>query len=75
MNLKKVREPIEKKRVLLITEGTYPYNYGGVSSWSHTLCNLTKNVEFLNNILIDRLGVARVSIAATTTVGEIYNIT
>lgn len=47
MNLKKVREPIEKKRVLLVTEGTYPYNYGGVSSWSHTLCNLTKNVDYL----------------------------
>ncbi|WP_064966095.1 GT4 family glycosyltransferase PelF [Tenacibaculum ovolyticum] len=34
------------KRVLLITEGTYPYNYGGVSNWAHTLCNLTKNIDF-----------------------------
>ncbi|CAA0169182.1 GT4 family glycosyltransferase PelF [Tenacibaculum maritimum] len=34
------------KRVLLITEGTYPYNYGGVSSWSHTLCNLTRGIDF-----------------------------
>ncbi|SEB66074.1 Glycosyltransferase involved in cell wall bisynthesis [Tenacibaculum sp. MAR_2009_124] len=47
MNLKKIRESVVNKRVLLITEGTYPYNYGGVSSWSHTLCNLTKKVDYV----------------------------
>ncbi len=47
MNLKKIRESVVNKRVLLVTEGTYPYNYGGVSSWSHTLCNLTKKIDYV----------------------------
>ncbi|CAM1363898.1 GT4 family glycosyltransferase PelF [Tenacibaculum xiamenense] len=47
MKLKKIRESVVNKRVLLVTEGTYPYNYGGVSSWSHTLCNLTKRVDYI----------------------------
>ncbi|OSY89008.1 glycosyl transferase [Tenacibaculum holothuriorum] len=34
------------KKVLLITEGTYPYNYGGVSSWTHTLCNMVSETDF-----------------------------
>ncbi|MGG8497296.1 GT4 family glycosyltransferase PelF [Tenacibaculum sp. TC6] len=47
MDLQKVRGSVINKKVLLITEGTYPYNYGGVSSWSHTLCNLTKGVDYI----------------------------
>lgn len=38
---------MEKKHsVLLILEGTYPYNGGGVSTWAHILCNETKNAFF-----------------------------
>jgi glycosyltransferase involved in cell wall biosynthesis len=36
----------DKYDVLLILEGTYPYNGGGVSTWSHILCNDIKNVNF-----------------------------
>lgn len=36
-----------KYDVLLILEGTYPYNGGGVSTWAHMLCNEVKNAEFL----------------------------
>jgi len=32
--------------VLLITEGTYPYNGGGVSTWAHDLCSKTKGIDF-----------------------------
>jgi len=37
----------KKYDVLLILEGTYPYNGGGVSTWSHMLCNDIKNVNFI----------------------------
>lgn len=36
----------EKYDVLLILEGTYPFNNGGVSTWSHQLCNEVKNVNY-----------------------------
>ena len=32
--------------VLLITEGTYPFNGGGVSTWAHDLCTKTKGIDF-----------------------------
>ena len=32
--------------VLLILEGTYPFNGGGVSTWAHTLCNQISNADF-----------------------------
>jgi glycosyltransferase involved in cell wall biosynthesis len=32
--------------VLLILEGTYPYNGGGVSTWAHMLCSKVKNVDY-----------------------------
>ena len=35
----------KKPNVLLILEGTYPYNGGGVSTWAHILCNEIKNVN------------------------------
>ncbi|MBZ9631860.1 GT4 family glycosyltransferase PelF [Salegentibacter sp. LM13S] len=35
-----------KPSVLLILEGTYPFNGGGVSTWAHTLCNRVSNVDF-----------------------------
>ena len=35
-----------KYNVLLILEGTYPFNGGGVSTWSHMLCNEVKNANF-----------------------------
>ncbi|EAR02554.1 GT4 family glycosyltransferase PelF [Maribacter sp. HTCC2170] len=38
---------MEKKlQVLLISEGTYPYNFGGVSTWAHDLCTKVSNVDF-----------------------------
>jgi glycosyltransferase involved in cell wall biosynthesis len=36
----------EKYSVLLILEGTYPFNGGGVSTWAHMLCNDVKNVDY-----------------------------
>lgn len=35
-----------KYDVLLILEGTYPYNGGGVSTWAHMLCNQVKNSNY-----------------------------
>lgn len=35
-----------KPSVLLILEGTYPYNGGGVSTWAHHLCNKVSNIDF-----------------------------
>lgn len=35
-----------KYSVLLILEGTYPFNGGGVSTWAHMLCNQVSNVEY-----------------------------
>ena len=35
-----------KHDVMLILEGTYPYNGGGVSTWAHMLCNQVKNVNY-----------------------------
>ncbi len=32
--------------VLLITEGTYPYNTGGVSTWSHDLCTKIPDIDY-----------------------------
>jgi len=37
---------IKKKSVLLILEGTYPYNGGGVSTWAHILCNQVSTVDY-----------------------------
>lgn len=37
----------EKYSVLLILEGTYPFNGGGVSTWAHMLCNLVKNSDYI----------------------------
>ncbi len=36
----------EKYSVLMILEGTYPFNGGGVSTWADMLCNEIKNAEF-----------------------------
>src|SRR6266566_3102400 len=33
-------------RVLMITEGTYPYHFGGVSTWCHSLIRGLPNVDF-----------------------------
>ncbi|WBU87879.1 GT4 family glycosyltransferase PelF [Cellulophaga omnivescoria] len=30
----------------MITEGTYPFNHGGVSTWAHNLCNEITNVDY-----------------------------
>jgi glycosyltransferase involved in cell wall biosynthesis len=32
--------------VMLILEGTYPFNEGGVSTWAHTLCQQVHGVDF-----------------------------
>jgi glycosyltransferase involved in cell wall biosynthesis len=37
---------MNKISVMLILEGTYPYNSGGVSTWAHILCNSVKNVSY-----------------------------
>lgn len=36
----------EKIKVLMATEGTYPHNFGGVSTWCDTLINRMENVEY-----------------------------
>ncbi|RZJ72730.1 GT4 family glycosyltransferase PelF [Flavobacterium sp.] len=36
----------EKYNVLLILEGTYPYNGGGVSTWAHMLCSEVSNANY-----------------------------
>jgi glycosyltransferase involved in cell wall biosynthesis len=30
----------------MVSEGTYPYNFGGVSTWAHDLCTKVGNVDF-----------------------------
>lgn len=35
-----------KYDVMLILEGTYPFNGGGVSTWAHMLCNQVRNVNY-----------------------------
>ncbi|MCZ8145429.1 GT4 family glycosyltransferase PelF [Flavobacterium sp.] len=35
-----------KHEVMLIMEGTYPFNGGGVSTWAHMLCNRVDNAEY-----------------------------
>jgi glycosyltransferase involved in cell wall biosynthesis len=37
----------EKYSVLLILEGTYPFNGGGVSTWAHMLCDKVKNADYI----------------------------
>src|SRR6478609_414771 len=37
----------EKHSVLLILEGTYPFNGGGVSTWAHMLCDKVKNADYI----------------------------
>lgn len=32
--------------VLMILEGTYPFNGGGVSTWAHMLCTKVRNADF-----------------------------
>ena len=36
-----------KPTVLLILEGTYPFNGGGVSTWANMLCNEVNNVDYI----------------------------
>lgn len=36
-----------KLRVMLTTEGTYPFHQGGVSTWSNTLVNRIDDVEYV----------------------------
>ncbi|WP_339606584.1 GT4 family glycosyltransferase PelF [uncultured Roseivirga sp.] len=36
----------KKIKVLLISEGTYPFYGGGISTWSHMLCDRVSNVDF-----------------------------
>ncbi|HEA31232.1 MAG TPA: DUF3492 domain-containing protein [Leeuwenhoekiella sp.] len=37
---------MEKKSVLLVLEGTYPFNGGGVSTWAHILCNRVSTIDY-----------------------------
>jgi len=37
----------ENLKVLLATEGTYPFHEGGVSTWCHTLVNEMKSVDYI----------------------------
>ena len=36
----------KKLEVMMIFEGTYPFNGGGVSTWAHILCDKVKNVNY-----------------------------
>lgn len=36
----------DKIKVLLISEGTYPFYGGGISTWSHMLCERVANVDY-----------------------------
>lgn len=36
----------KKLDVMMIFEGTYPYNGGGVSTWAHLLCDKVKNANY-----------------------------
>lgn len=46
-------ESAERLKVLLITEGTYPYHFGGVSTWCHLLIRDLPEVDFTLMSLID----------------------
>lgn len=37
---------LAKRDILLIMEGTYPYNTGGVSTWAHILCQRLQKYNF-----------------------------
>ncbi|MGB1268954.1 MAG: GT4 family glycosyltransferase PelF [Flavobacteriaceae bacterium] len=37
---------LQRTKVLMVLEGTYPYNGGGVSTWAHMLCNKVQHVDF-----------------------------
>lgn len=36
----------KRLKVMMITEGTYPYHWGGVSTWCHLLLNDLPNIDF-----------------------------
>ncbi len=38
--------PAARTRVLLVTEGTYPFHWGGVSTWCHALTHGLPEVDF-----------------------------
>src|SRR4051812_32952106 len=40
-------------RVMLITEGTYPFHFGGVSTWCHGLVKSMPEVDFSLIAIID----------------------
>jgi len=40
------RAAVPHRRVLLVTEGTYPFHFGGVSTWCHSLLTTTPEVAF-----------------------------
>mgnify|MGYP000542491020 CR=1 FL=1 len=37
---------LKNTKVLMVLEGTYPYNGGGVSTWAHMLCHKVQHVDF-----------------------------
>ena len=37
----------QKLRVMLTTEGTYPFHHGGVSTWCDVLIKRLKNIDFV----------------------------
>ncbi len=37
---------MDKNSVLLVLEGTYPYDGGGVSTWAHILCNRVSTIDY-----------------------------
>ncbi len=42
-----------RPRVLLVTEGTYPHHWGGVSTWAHMLLQQLDDVDFVLLALTD----------------------
>ena len=41
-----LNDPQKRPHVLLIAEGTYPYHFGGVSTWCHILIHDLPEVDF-----------------------------
>ena len=44
---------VARTRVLLVTEGTYPHRWGGVSTWAHLLIDQLDDVDFVVMSLTD----------------------
>lgn len=46
LNNLRSKRPEKKLKVVMLTEGTYPFNGGGVSTWAHSLCENLGEIDF-----------------------------